>query len=121
MYNRYVIEPVLNVGLMTSKILDRGVIELLGPYGLSQSLYGSSTRLAIADTGSISSYGLYIFVGVITLILLLFVPLLTGADSLLNNNSSGGVINHLGDLRIVLLYGAAIFYITSVIPLKKEY
>jgi NADH-ubiquinone oxidoreductase chain 5 len=61
-------------------VLDRGVIELLGPYGLSQSLYGSSTRLASADTGSISTYGLYIFVGAVSLTLLLFAPLVTGVS-----------------------------------------
>ena len=96
---------------MTSKILDRGVIELLGPYGLSRSLYGSSTRLASADTGSISTYGLYIFVGAVSLTLLLFAPLIgsatMGPDSFPAFFSTGG----LGDLRVVLLYGAAIFYI----------
>ena len=93
--------------MLTSKILDRGVIELLGPYGLSQSLYGSSTRLASVDTGSISTYGLYIFVGAVSLTLLLFAPLLSGISS--PSLDVQGI-----DLRIVLLYGAAIFYISSV-------
>jgi NADH-ubiquinone oxidoreductase chain 5 len=92
--------------LLTSKVLDRGVIELLGPFGLSQSLYGSSTRLASADTGSISTYGLYIFVGAITLTLLLFAPLL-------NYTSDGSFLTSLGDLRVILLYTAALFYISS--------
>jgi NADH-ubiquinone oxidoreductase chain 5 len=110
-YNRYVIEPALQLGLLTSKILDRGVIELLGPFGLSESLYGSSTRLASADTGSVSAYGLYIFVGVIAITLLLFVPMLTGANQeTLNPQLTEGVF---GDIRVVLLYGAALFYMTS--------
>ena len=66
---------------MTSKVLDRGVIELIGPHGLSQSLYGASSRLASADTGSISTYGLYIFVGAIAITLLLFAPALSGTES----------------------------------------
>lgn len=71
----------MHLGLLTSKILDRGVIELIGPYGLSQSLYGASSRLASADTGSISTYGLYIFVGAISLTLLLFAPVLSGVET----------------------------------------
>lgn len=73
---------------------------------MSQSLYGSSTRLASADTGSISTYGLYIFVGAITLTLLLFAPLLSTTES-------DSFLASLGDIRMVLLYGAALFYITS--------
>lgn len=99
------IEPALAVGLYTSKILDRGVIELLGPFGLSESLYGASTRLASADTGSISTYGLYIFVGAIALTLLLFAPALSGVDSVLATQAS--------TVRLLLLYGAAVFYMTS--------
>jgi NADH-ubiquinone oxidoreductase chain 5 len=89
---------------MTSKVLDRGVIELIGPFGLSQSLYGASSRLASADTGSISTYGLYIFVGAIAITLLLFAPVLSGVDSSLSS---------LGDIRLALVYGAALFYIGS--------
>jgi NADH-ubiquinone oxidoreductase chain 5 len=94
--NRYVIEPALHLGLLTSKVLDRGVIELLGPHGLSQSLYNSSARLARPDTGSISAYGLYIFIGVVALLLLLFVP--TALQQSLN-------------FSLVLVLGAALFYL----------
>lgn len=102
LYNKYIIEPTLALGLLTSKILDRGVIELIGPYGLSQSLYSASTRLASADTGSISSYGLFIFVGAISLTLLLFAPALSGIETWPAS---------LGDMRLVLIYGSALFYI----------
>jgi NADH-ubiquinone oxidoreductase chain 5 len=101
-YNHYILLGVLKIGLITSKILDLGVIELLGPYGLSQSLYGSSTRLARLDTGSISEYGLYIFVAAISLTLLLITPLFI--------DGSGSLLNSLGDTRLVLLYAAALFY-----------
>ena len=101
---------------MTSKVLDRGVIELLGPYGLSESLYGSSTRLASADTGSISTYGLYIFVGAVSLTLLLFAPLLGTEGASTDSSSFMSYISR--DLRIVLLYGAAIFYIPSLAALS---
>jgi len=92
----------MGLGLQTSKVLDRGAVELLGPYGLSQSLYGSSQQLASADTGIISSYGLYLVIGAISLTLLLFAPMLAGTDSALAS---------LSDVRVVLLYAAAIFYL----------
>jgi len=101
-YNKYIISPAMGLGLQTSKVLDRGAVELLGPYGLSQSLYGSSQQLASADTGIISSYGLYLVIGAISLTLLLFAPMLAGTDSALAS---------LSDVRVVLLYAAAIFYL----------
>lgn len=79
------------------------MIELLGPFGLSESLYGASSRLASADTGSISTYGLYIFVGATLLLLALFGPALTGMEGVIGEHS----------IRLLLLYGAAIFYMTA--------
>lgn len=100
-YNRYIIEPALGLGLQTSKVLDRGAVELLGPFGLTQSLYGSSLRIASADTGVISTYGLFIFIGALSLTLILFAPVL------------GPMISGLGDIRVVLMYAAALFYIVQ--------
>ena len=88
----------MHLGLLTSKVLDRGVIELIGPFGLTQSLTNSSQRLSQADTGNISAYGLYIFIGAITLILLVFAPLLI-TDSI--------------NVNIILVLTAALFYIPT--------
>ena len=97
--------PALHLGLYTSKIIDRGVIERIGPYGLSQSLYNASSRLASADTGSVATYSLFIFIGAISLILLLFIPALSDQYSVLSTQNS--------NIRLVLLYGAALFYMTN--------
>lgn len=105
---------------MTSKILDRGVIELLGPFGLSQSLYGSSTRLASADTGSIASYGLYIFVAAISLTMLLFAPVILGTFSSDAMQQLDSMFSQFGDVRMVLLYGAALFYMTGAYTPKTD-
>src|SRR5580698_5714715 len=37
-YNKYIINLVLDLGGQTTKILDKGSVELLGPYGLEKSL-----------------------------------------------------------------------------------
>jgi NADH-ubiquinone oxidoreductase chain 5 len=108
LYNKYIISPALSLGLSTSKVLDRGVIELLGPHGLSQSLYTSSRQLASIDTGVISTYGLFIFIGAISVTLLLFAPFLPELSGL---QTDGSMMAYFGDIRVVLLYGAAFFYL----------
>lgn len=114
-YNNYIITPALKLGLYTSKILDRGVVELLGPHGLSVSLYNSSGQLATwgntsstQDMGTISTYGLFIFIGAISLTLLLFAPW-----PLSQGFGEGSAVTSLGSIRLVLLYGAAFFYIAA--------
>jgi len=94
--NKYIIEPALSLGLLTSKVLDRGVIELIGPYGLSQSLYTASSRLASADTGSISTYGLFLVFGCFTITGLLFGHIL---------------VPDFMDYRVVIVLLSALFYI----------
>lgn len=77
-YNNYVINKALGLGLVTSKVLDRGLIEKVGPFGLTDTFYNASRQVATVDTGIITSYALYIILGFISLTLLIFVPVLTG-------------------------------------------
>jgi NADH-ubiquinone oxidoreductase chain 5 len=37
-YNNYIINKGLELGYTISKVLDRGIIEMVGPHGLSQTL-----------------------------------------------------------------------------------
>lgn len=64
-YNSLILYPLLNFGNITSKILDRGSIELLGPYGLTQSINTASKNLTSYDSGFIPSYAMYILVGLV--------------------------------------------------------
>jgi NADH-ubiquinone oxidoreductase chain 5 len=74
-YNDYIIKGGMNLGYYTSKLLDKGVIELVGPYGLSSTSYKASHNLSQLDTGVITTYALYITLGLISLLVLLFTPL----------------------------------------------
>ncbi|RYE26238.1 MAG: hypothetical protein EOP45_04080 [Sphingobacteriaceae bacterium] len=96
-YNNYIINKALGLGLVTSKVLDRGLIEKVGPYGLTDTFYNSSRQMATLDTGLITSYALYIILGFISLTLLLFVPVLAGATT-----------DNVGDIRLVLLFAAGL-------------
>jgi len=62
-YNRYITDKVLELGGQTTKVLDKGSIELVGPYGLEKGLVSLSKNISKLDTGVITSYALYILVG----------------------------------------------------------
>ncbi|WP_460704973.1 NADH-quinone oxidoreductase subunit L, partial [Myceligenerans halotolerans] len=74
LYNGLIIESGLRIGLVISKVIDRGIIELTGPYGLSTVLTGAGRSVATYDTGVITSYALYIMLGLVSLIFLVFAP-----------------------------------------------
>lgn len=71
-YNNYVTNLVLNLGGQTTKVLDKGSIELLGPYGLEVGLVKLSKNIASLSTGVVTSYALYILMGIILYLLIAF-------------------------------------------------
>jgi len=76
-YNKYITGLIFRLGGQTTKVLDKGSVELLGPYGLEKSLINLSRNIAILDSGVITSYALYILIGLIFYIL---IPYLTIFD-----------------------------------------
>lgn len=103
-YNHYIINGALKLGLTTSKVLDRGLIEKVGPFGLTDSFYNTSRQMATLDTGIVTSYALYIILGFISLTLLLFVPVLAGVGS----DNAGLVTESQEHLRLILLFATAL-------------
>jgi len=75
LYNKYITDIVLKLGGQTTKILDKGSIELLGPYGLEKGLLSLSRSISTLDTGVITSYALYILIGLILYILIPYLSL----------------------------------------------
>jgi NADH-ubiquinone oxidoreductase chain 5 len=75
-YNHFVVERGLNLGYKISKELDRGVIELLGPYGLANAFTNTGKNIAKLDTGIITTYALYITIGLLSLLFIIFAPVL---------------------------------------------
>jgi len=69
-YNKYITNLILNLGGQTTKIIDKGSVELLGPFGLEKGLLNLSKAISSLDTGVITSYALYILVGLIFYILI---------------------------------------------------
>jgi NADH-ubiquinone oxidoreductase chain 5 len=75
-YNHFFIQRGLSLGYNISKEIDRGAIEFLGPYGLSNYFYNAGKNLAKLDTGVITTYSLYITIALISLLIILFYPAL---------------------------------------------
>ena len=75
-YNNYIISNGFNLGYSVSKTIDRGVIELVGPYGLSNSIVKFATDISKLDNGVITTYALYFTIGFIFFLFVLFSTLI---------------------------------------------
>jgi len=77
-YNKFITGVILKMGGQTTKILDKGCVELIGPFGLEKGLLALGKNIAYLDTGVVTSYALYILMG---LIFYLLVPMVYFIDS----------------------------------------
>jgi len=71
-YNKYISNIILKLGGQTTKIMDKGSIELFGPYGLEKKLTNLSKFIGNLSTGVVTSYALYILIGLIFYISILY-------------------------------------------------
>jgi NADH-ubiquinone oxidoreductase chain 5 len=62
-YNKYITNLILNLGGQITKILDKGSIELFGPFGLEKGLVRLSKNISYLNTSIVTNYGLYVLVG----------------------------------------------------------
>ena len=69
-YNNYITGVVIKLGGQTTKIIDKGSVELFGPYGLEKGLLKLSNNIGHLSTGVVTSYALFILIGLIFYILL---------------------------------------------------
>jgi NADH-ubiquinone oxidoreductase chain 5 len=63
-YNKYIVNNVLFLGGQTTKVLDKGSIEWIGPYGINIILIKLSKMISILNKGVVTDYALYILVGI---------------------------------------------------------
>jgi NADH-ubiquinone oxidoreductase chain 5 len=64
-YNKYISGVVLKLGGQTTKVMDKGSIEIFGPYGLERKLTEVSKSINSLSTGVVTAYALYILIGLI--------------------------------------------------------
>ena len=111
-YNQYLITNGLKLGYTISKEIDRGAIEFLGPYGLSNYLNNTGKNLAKLDTGIITTYSLYITLGLLALLFLVFAPLFF--NNFVNIVTTTGATGaNLDEFRLFIIYFAAAFFVLS--------
>jgi len=63
-YNKYIVNSVLEIGGQTTKVLDKGSIESIGPYGFGVILTKSSKIISNLSNGVVTNYALYILIGI---------------------------------------------------------
>jgi NADH-ubiquinone oxidoreductase chain 5 len=74
-YNFFIIRKSLLFGYNITNILEKGVFEIIGPYGISNVLFNTGKIISKLDTGIVTSYALYIVLGLISLIFIIFFPI----------------------------------------------
>nr|YP_009546951.1 NADH dehydrogenase subunit 5 [Hirsutella thompsonii]AYP41270.1 NADH dehydrogenase subunit 5 [Hirsutella thompsonii]AYP41300.1 NADH dehydrogenase subunit 5 [Hirsutella thompsonii] len=63
-YNKFIVNTVLDIGGQTTKVLDKGSIEWVGPYGMAVMLTRISKTVSNLSKGVVTDYALYILIGV---------------------------------------------------------
>nr|YP_010335498.1 NADH dehydrogenase subunit 5 [Pleurotus giganteus]UNH92429.1 NADH dehydrogenase subunit 5 [Pleurotus giganteus] len=106
-YNHYFISKGLLLGYTISKEIDRGAIELLGPYGLSNAFTNTGINIAKLDTGIVTTYALYITLGLLSLLFIVFAPVLVD-------------FSMLNEFRLVIIYIASLVLVLSFPSLNKN-
>lgn len=74
-YNKYITNFILNTGGITTKFLDKGSVEMIGPYGLEKGLLKLSNNIESLSTNVVTNYALYILIGFISYLLIIFLEL----------------------------------------------
>lgn len=97
-YNYYIITIGLQLGYTISKIIDRGIIELLGPYGLSNIFSNTGYNISKLDSGIITTYALYITLSLLLLLFLVFAPVLIDTSL-------------LSEIRLIIIYFASLIIV----------
>lgn len=108
-YNYFIVRKSLKYGYYITNILEKGIFEIMGPYGLSNILFKTGNNISKLDSGIVTSYALYIVLGIFSLIFIVFFPLIIDTSSF----ADAAVFNL--ELRLFIIYFAAfILYITSL-------
>jgi NADH-ubiquinone oxidoreductase chain 5 len=99
-YNNYFVIGGLQIGYTISKILDKGVIELIGPYGLASTLTNTGINISKLDTGIITTYSMYITLGLLFVLFIIFAPILID-------------ISLFNEIRLFIIYFSALILVLS--------
>jgi NADH-ubiquinone oxidoreductase chain 5 len=111
--NQLIIAPSMKLGYTVTKVLDRGVIESVGPYGLASVLSNTGLNISKLDTGIVTSYALYIVLGFISILFIVLLPIFISNDAITGNNSFSIISNNMTEIRLLIILSAALIFAVS--------
>ena len=88
------------MGFFIAKVLDRGIIEFIGPFGLSNYLIKTSFNISKLDSGLVTNYALYITLGLLSLVFLVFALILIDTSL-------------FSEIRLLIIYIPALILVLS--------
>jgi NADH-ubiquinone oxidoreductase chain 5 len=113
-YNKYITGLVLDLGGQTTRVLDKGSLELIGPYGLEKGLISLSKGINKLSTGVVTSYALFLLLGLISYILI-FNLTVYSSDPVLGESHINAV-----EISLLLLWGSfTLFNLSESKPLPS--
>jgi NADH-ubiquinone oxidoreductase chain 5 len=77
LYHHMITRRALNCAMIAALALDQGVLEMIGPFGISTILLKGSRMIASFDTGFIPHYALYVIIGLLLLFTAVLLMLLS--------------------------------------------
>lgn len=112
--NQLIIAPAMKLGYTVTKVLDRGVIESVGPYGLSSVLTTTGFNISRLDTGIVTSYALYIVLGFISILFIVLLPIFITTTSLNGANSYSIITENMTEIRLLIILTTALIFALSL-------
>jgi len=88
---------------------------LLGPYGLSSVLINAGVKIGKLDTGIVTSYALYIVLGLISILFILFYPFIISGSEYISTDLSSLLSrllqereifnsNNINEIRLIMIF-----------------
>ena len=135
-YNKYITNLVLILGGQITKVLDKGSIELFGPFGLEKGLVRLSKNISSLSTSHVTTYALYILIGFIIYLLysysqfnlplvLIIILLLMAGSGESSGDTSPININYYNNKQLkknstIYIYNNKMMFSTSASFLKPD-
>lgn len=108
--NQLIIAKGMKLGYTVTKVLDRGVIEAVGPYGISSVLSNTGLSISKLDTGIVTSYALYIVLGFISILFIVFLPIFINPGHMPNYNI---ISENITEVRLLLILVTSLLFAVS--------
>lgn len=109
--NQLIIAKGMKLGYTVTKVLDRGVIEAVGPYGLASVLSNTGLSISKLDTGIVTSYALYIVLGFISILFIVFFPIFI--NSAATSSSYNIISDNMTEIRLLIILAASLLFAVS--------